>query len=93
MPDFRIKTTTNTGATRIQLAELKLISCCESWYAPSSGGKVRGVNKRANGLPADYRRKAREADQEARAVSGDQCGPVEKKLEEYGDLLGLFFGA
>ena len=53
VPDFRIKTTTNTGATRYQLAELKIISCCDSWYAPSAGGKVRAVDKRANRLPTD----------------------------------------
>ena len=92
VPDFRIKTTNITGASRHQLAELKIISCSESWYAPSAGGKVRGTDKRANGLPADYRRKARDVDREARAASGDQRGPVERKLEEYGDLLGLVFG-
>ena len=70
-----------------------MISCSDSWYAPTAGGKVRAVDKRASGLPADYRRKAREADRESRAASGDERGPVERKLDEFGDLLGLVIGA
>ena len=93
VPDFRLKTTNSTGATRYQLAELKIISCCDAWYAPSAGGNTRAVEKRATGLPANYRRKARDADAEAREQSGDARGPVEQKLEEYGDLVGLVFGA
>ena len=75
-------------------AELKLISCSESWYAPSAGGKVKAMDKHAYRLPADYRRKAREADQEARAASGAERGPVEQELEQYlgSGLLGLVFG-
>lgn len=93
VPDFRLKTANSTDATRYQLAELKIISCCDAWYAPSAGGNTRSVEKRSNGLPADYRRKARNADKESREIKGDARGPVEQKLEEYGDLLGLVFGA
>ena len=93
VPDFRLKTTDHSGATRYQLAELKLISCCDAWYAPSAGGNVRAVEKRSDGLPAEYRRKARNVDKESRATSGDSKGPVEQKLEEFGELLGLVFGA
>ena len=93
VPDFRLNTNNNAGAARHQLAELKLISCCDAWYAPSAGGNVRAVEKRASGLPADYRRKARQADRESREMSGDARGPVEQKLEQFGDLLGLVFGA
>ena len=93
VPDFRLRISNNTNAARHQLAELKLISCCDAWYASSSGGNVRAVEKRANGLPADYRRRAREADRESRQATGDARGPVEQRLEEHGDLLGLVFGA
>ena len=54
---------------------------------------MRAVEKRADGLPANYRRKARDADTESRAASGDPKGPVEQKLESHGDLIGLVFGA
>ena len=42
VPDFRLKTTDNTGATRYQLAELKVISCCDVWYAPSASSACGG---------------------------------------------------
>ena len=91
VPDFRIEMPCATGGTMAQLAELKMISCCESWYTP--GSRVRGTDKRANGLPASYRRKARKVDQEVLDTVIGERGPVEKRLEEYGDLLGLCFGA
>ena len=75
------------------LAELKLISCCKTWYSPSAGGNIKATEKRAAGLQADYRRKARDADKETRERTGDQRGPVERRLEEFGDLIGLVFGA
>jgi len=93
VPDFRIEMPSAIGVTRFQLAELKVISCCESWYTPSAGGNVRATEKRANGLKAEYRRKARDVDKEARESRGSEKGPVERRLEEFGDLLGLVFGA
>jgi hypothetical protein len=92
VPDFRIEMPSATGGSRFQLAELKVISCCESWYTPSAGGKVRATEKRASGLKAEYRRKAREVDKETRDKDNEK-GPVERRLEEFGDLLGLVFGA
>ena len=91
VPDFRIEMPCATGGTMAQLAELKMISRCESWYTPGSG--VRGTDKRANGLPASYRRKARKVDQEVLEIDREERGPVERRLEEFGDLLGLCFGA
>ena len=93
VPDFRIEMPSHTGGTRFQLAELKVISCCESWYTPSAGGKVRATEKRASGLKAEYRRKARDVDKEAREMKKEDKGPVERRLEEFGDILGLVFGA
>ena len=67
------------------------LSCCESWYPAGSG--VRGTDKRANGLPSSYRRKARKVDQDVLGISSEERGPVERRLDEFGDLLGLCFGA
>ncbi len=93
VPDFRIEMPSPIGGTRFQLAELKVISCCDSWYTPSAGGNVRATEKRANGLKAEYRRKARDVDKEAREMRHEDKGPVERRLEEFGDLMGLVFGA
>ena len=91
VPDFRMDLPSPNYETRTQLAELKVISCCKSWYTP--GSEVRATDKRAQQLPADYRRKARKVDQDVLGVAKEVRGPVERKLEVYGDLLGLCFGA
>ena len=70
---------------------MKIISCCESWYP--AGQRVRGTDKRAGGLQAVYMRKARLVDVDVIGVDCSRKGPVERKLEVYGDLLGLCFGA
>ena len=82
---------TPTGGTSPQLAELKLISCCETWY-PAGGSTIRGTDRRAGGLQNEYRNKAKKVDQEVLGLVG-QKGPVERRLEEFGGLLGLCFGA
>ena len=91
VPDFRVEMPNPTGGTSHQLAELKIISCCETWYPV--GCRTRGTDKRANGLQREYRKKAKKVDQEVLGVEEQQKGPVEKRLEEFGDLLGLCFGA
>ena len=91
VPDFRLELPCPTGGTKTQLAELKIISCCKSWYTP--GSEVRGTDKRAQQLPTEYRRKAKAVDQEVIGVDRATRGPVERRLEEFGDLLGLCFGA
>ena len=91
VPDFRIEMPTPTGGTSPQLAELKIISCCETWYP--AGGRVRGTDKRAGGLQTEYRKKAKKVDQEVLGQGGEVRGPVERRLDEFGDLLGLCFGA
>ena len=91
VPDFRLEMPNPNGGTNHQLAELKMISCCGSWYP--TGGRQRGTDKRAGGLKNEYRNKARKVDREVIGVEGEQKGPVERKLEQYGELLGLCFGA
>ena len=93
VPDFRIEMPTGTRGTMAQLSELKMISCFKSWYPAGSGSGVRGTDKRASGLQASYRRKARKVDQDVLDVSTEQRGPVERRLDKFGELLGLCFGA
>ena len=91
VPDFRLTMPSPTGGSFSQLAELKIISCCESWYPV--GSKVRGTDRRANGLQQEYRKKAKKVDQEVLGLPVDQRGPVERRLDEFGTVLGLCFGA
>jgi hypothetical protein len=51
---------------------------------------VRGTDKRAGGLQAEYRKKV---DQEVLGQGGEARGPVKRRLDEFGELLGLCFGA
>ena len=91
VPDFRIEMPLPTGGgTRPQLAELKIISCCETWYP--AGGRMRGTDKKAGGLQQD-RKKAKNVDKNVLGMVDGQKGPVERRLEEFGEVLGLCFGA
>ena len=94
VPDFRIKfpPTSTLGEDQVKLAELKLIGC-NSWYNSSAGNKVRATNKRAQGLQADYRRKAKNLDKNIPGTSDQGRGPVERRLDEFGQIIGLCFGA
>ena len=91
VPDFRLEMPIPTGGTRPQLAELKMISCCETWYP--AGSRVRATDRRANGLQQEYRKKARKVDHDLLGLPTEQKGPVERRLDEFGEVLGLCFGA
>ena len=94
VPDFRLEMPTlpsPTGGMCQVLAELKVISSCPTRYIPGSG--VRAVDKRARELPGEYRRKARDVDRMYGGVAEGVVGPVERQLQQYGDLVGMVFGA
>ena len=94
VPDFRIEMPISTeigGGTKPQLAELKIISCCETWYP--ARGNIRGTDRRAGELQQEYRKKARTVDKDVVGIAEGQKGPVERRLDEFGQVLGLCFGA
>ena len=93
VPDFRFQVPSDLGESQVALAELKVISCCKTWYAPGAGNRVRATNKRAQGLQAIYKNKARALDQTISGTTEGQRGPVERRLDEFGPLIGLCFGA
>ena len=93
VPDFRFKIPSEHGETQVKLAELKLISCCPTWYTPAVRSKVRATDKRAQGLQKLYRDKAKALDQTISGSERGQRGPVERRLDEFGEILGLCFGA
>ena len=93
VPDFRLNIPSDLGDTQVKLAELKVLTCCKTWYPTGSGVNVRATDKRANGLQSIYKNKARKVDQDIIGTAAGERGPVERKLEEYGDIMGLCFGA
>ena len=64
VPDFRLETPNDYGGTELSLAEIKVISCSESWYKHGPRSTVRGTDKRANLLTSEYRKKAQKLDEE-----------------------------
>ena len=91
VPDFLIELPNQAGAKASRLAELKVINCCPTRYAPGQNGKA--VDRRARLLHGEYKRKARDADQVYGNHSNEGAGPVERKLSQYGELVGLVVGA
>ena len=89
VPDFRITLPDPQGGTKMSLAELKILSCCPSWYTYTpSGSEVKATEKRARGLNVDYRRKAKKIDQEIIKTPSGQKGPLEQRLDEFGEIKG-----
>ena len=93
VPDFRLEVPCSTGGTKYRLAELKMICCCDTWYKPAASSTVRGTDKRAHGLQSEYRRKAKKVDQQIQNTTEGAKGPVERRLDEFGELICLCFGA
>ena len=93
VPDFRFNLPTDLGDSQVKLAELKVLNCCKTWYSSGAGGKVRATDKRAGGLTTLYTKKARDVDQKIIGTPAGTRGPVERKLEEFGEIMGLCFGA
>ncbi len=81
VPDFRLEMPSSMGGTKLQLAELKVLSCCSTWYPTRAGANVRGTDKRARGLQSEYRKKASNIDHDIIGISRDERGSVERRLE------------
>ena len=91
VPDFRLTMPDPATGVRRKLAELKILNCCSSRY--QVGERQKGVDRRARLLAAEYRRKAKNVDKDFVGTADGEVGPVERKLAEYGELLGLVIGA
>ena len=91
VPDFLLEMSNPTGVKENRLAELKVINCCLSRYPIGDRGKA--VDRRAGLLQGEYKRKARETDRVYGGVDQNAIGPVERKLMQYGEVVGLVMGA
>ena len=91
VPDFMLKVSNPAGGKADRLAELKVINCCPSRYPPGRSDKA--VDRRAGLLQGEYRLKARNADRVYGGFVGVNYGPVERKLMQFGEVLGLVIGA
>ncbi len=90
VPDFLFREEALRGWYGV-LAELKVISCCRTYYL--EGKSTKGVDKRAGSLNAEYVRTARDADRKYCGTLDNAMGPVQQHLESFGTVRGLVFGA
>ena len=89
IPDFKFKLQTPQGQMA-SLAELKTIAFCQTYHHP--GATKRGVELRADALPSEYLRKAREADRSYCGTAVGEQGPVETRLLAFLPLVKLVVG-
>ena len=75
-----------------RLAELKTLHFGSSTY-PSSERRCEAVARRARALQAEYAGKARRVDAQYCGTPDGQVGPVQQRLQTYGAIHGLVFGA
>ena len=89
VPDFKFNLTTPLGQTE-SLAELKTIAFCQTYHHP--GAAKRGVELRADALPGEYLRKARDTDRTYCGTADGEQGPVERRLLGFPPLIKLVMG-
>ena len=70
------------------LAELKLISCCVTWYKRDPIPQEKAVDARATVLPGEYPGNARNLDTKFGGVHAGEEGPVARRLASYPRLQG-----
>ena len=90
IPDFRIQLSSQTGQSEARLAELKY-TCGRGLYKPGVRQREfkRAVEIRAGKLMDEYRGKADGMDQ---LLGEEGGGRVRRKLDQFGDLLGMVVG-
>ena len=76
------------------LAELKVMGAGPSRYPRGqANSRDKQVDRRARGLPANYRGKLRAIDQQYYRTAEGEVGPCQARLESLGDLLQIVVGA
>ena len=94
LPDFRLELPSPAGEPELRLAELKIIGAVEIWY-PRSGALARrksGVERRVIPLPGEYSTPLAKLDRKYHGVAVGQVGPLQRRLQEYGNLVCLVMG-
>ena len=89
-PDLLIRLPTPDGVQDC-LGEVKTVSAGVTWYPP--GSRERGVDRRARGLPATYRRPLSRLDQRYHNTAPGETGPLVSRLQGFGELQCLVMGA
>ena len=95
LPDFRLELPSPAGEPELRLAELKICGAVKRWY-PRDGNLARrkaGVERRVAVLPEEYRKPLSILDRKYHHTQPGQVGPLERRLQGYGNLQCLVMGA
>ena len=57
------------------------------------GNRDKAVDRRAGLLQAEYVRKVAKVDQQVLGIPRGEVGPLQRKLQSFGDIMGLVVGA
>ena len=88
VPDLLIIFPSEHGPASSQLAEIKSLSAGVTWYKSNQ----KTVDLRAKSLPKEYHDKAHKIDTKYCGTGQNQVGPLEQRLNGFGDLLCLVAG-
>ena len=88
IPDFLITFPAEHGEASNNLAELKCISAGLTWYQ----SQQKAVDLKAKQIPNLYKNKARKIDTKYRGTTAGQVGPLEQRLQGFGNILCLVAG-
>ena len=89
-PDFLLHLPLPTGQVDRKIADVKTVSLgVKTYYKPGAGGR-RAVDIRDAEISGEYRRTAAKMDVALGHVVGE--GPAQRRLAEYGQVMGLCFG-
>ena len=88
IPDFLITFPAEHGEASNNLAELKCISAGLTWYQTQQ----KAVDQRAKLIPNDYKNKARKIDTKYHNSATGHVGPLEQRLQGFGEILCLVAG-
>ena len=88
IPDFLITFPAEHGDASNNLAELKCISAGLTWYQ----SQQKAVDQKAKQIPTMYKNKARRIDTKYWGTTAGHVGPLEQRLQGFGDILCLVAG-
>lgn len=88
VPDLLITYPAENGPASNQLAELKCLNAGIRWYSSNQ----KAVDIRARELPKLYLDKAQSIDRKYRGTQVGQVGPLQQRLEGFGELQCLVVG-
>ena len=79
----------------MRIAELKICGAVKRWY-PRDGNlakRKKGVERSSAVLPEEYKKPLAKLDHKYHHTAAGQVGPLERRLQSYGQLQCLVMGA